>query len=150
MLEILLATGLKEAPEGQQIFTNVNYTNPRPGTSSGWTWSIANSRWESTNKTDNSSSTMTVTLSMLEGQTISWVGGVSSESSYDKLTFSIDGVNRQVWSGIQNDITRSFTAPSSKSYTFTWVYSKDMSRSYNQDVAWVTLINAPSIIDTNV
>lgn len=185
MLESLLATGFKEAPMGQQIFTttgtvnwvvpegvfslsavcvgaggggssyqysqtttgpNQNYTNIRPGTSSGWSWSTTNNRWESTNKTENSSSTMTVTLSMLAGQTFSWIGGVSSEASYDKLTFKIDGVDQQVWSGIQNGISRSFTAPSSKSYTFTWVYSKDGSQSKNQDVAWVTSINAPSIV----
>ncbi|OQY38844.1 MAG: hypothetical protein B6226_03035 [Candidatus Cloacimonetes bacterium 4572_65] len=77
-----------------------------------------------------------------EGDISFWIK-VSSEPSYDKLSFHIDNQELDTWSGEENwqEITYPVAAGD---HTFTWKYSKDGSVSSGSDYAWVDYIIFPS------
>lgn len=67
---------------------------------------------------------------------------VSSETGYDFLTFLVDGVVVQRWSGLQDWATFHFPITAG-SHEFTWAYSKDESESTGEDAAWIDNLNLP-------
>ena len=90
---------------------------------------------------DSEDTTLQVTLDCDSG-TITFYLKVSSESGYDYLTFCIDGVEKDKWSGEEYWTEASFPVISG-SRTFEWTYSKDGSVSEYDDTAWIDDIVFP-------
>ena len=67
---------------------------------------------------------------------------VSSELGWDYLTFYIDEVEKDSWSGTQNWAQVSFPVAAG-TRTFKWTYSKDGSISSGSDTAWIDDIEYP-------
>lgn len=88
------------------------------------------------------STTLEVTLDCVSGD-ITFYRKVSSESGYDYLTFSIDGVEKGKWSGEQDWAQVSFPVDEG-TRTFEWTYSKDGSASEGDDAAWIDDIVFPT------
>lgn len=86
---------------------------------------------------DSSTSSVSLTLAMAAGETLSFDYKVSTESGYDKLLFTVNGQNKLTESG-EKDWTRyTFTAGSAGSYTFVWKYEKDYSYASGSDCVWI-------------
>ena len=83
----------------------------------------------------NESTTLYMTLDCAAGN-ITFYRRTSSESGYDYLTFYIDGVEQNNWSGEQDWAQVTF-AVHEGIRTFTWTYSKDGSTSDGDDAAWI-------------
>jgi len=90
---------------------------------------------------DSETSTLKVTLDCESG-TIAFYLKVSSESGFDYLTFYIDGVEKDKWSGEDDWAEMSFPVTAG-TRTFEWSYSKDSSVSDNEDTAWIDDIVFP-------
>ncbi|UCC98745.1 MAG: glycoside hydrolase family 5 protein [Phycisphaerales bacterium] len=92
------------------------------------------------------STTLQVTFECVSGD-ITFYRKVSSESGYDYLTFSIDGVEKDEWSGEQDWGQASYPV-NEGTRTFEWVYSKDGSISDGDDRAWIDDITFPAAGET--
>jgi hypothetical protein len=90
---------------------------------------------------DDESSTLEVTLDCVSGD-ISFYCKVSSEESFDYLSFYIDGMLQDKWSGEQAWTQASFPVTEG-TRTFRWEYSKDSSVSDGDDTAWIDDIVFP-------
>ncbi len=90
---------------------------------------------------DGQTSTLTIELECLPGE-ISFYRKVSSESGWDVLWFSMDGVEEVRWSGDQDWAEASFPVTAGKR-TFEWTYSKDSSTAIGHDTAWIDDIVFP-------
>ena len=86
---------------------------------------------------DSSSSSVALTLEMQAGETLSFDYRVSSESGYDKFTFSVNNSQKFEKSGEQGWQNYTFTASSAGSYSFIWKYEKDYSVASGSDCAWL-------------
>ena len=86
---------------------------------------------------DNSSSYFTLTLPMQAGETLSFRYRSSSESNYDYFRFFVDGTQQVQTSGNTNWANYTFTASSTKTYTFKWAFEKDYSADNYDDAAYV-------------
>jgi len=64
-----------------------------------------------------------------------------AEEICDKLTFSIDGIAMDTWSGEQDWIEVSPVAGGI--HTFIWTYNKDKSMSEGEDTAWIDAVVLP-------
>ena len=97
-------------------------------------WIGANNRCVA--NTDAAIETM---VNMDAGETLSFQYYVSSESSYDRLEFYVNGSRVTYFSGWNNPSwsTYTYTAPSRNCYTFRWVYHKDTSIDRGRDIAWI-------------
>jgi hypothetical protein len=84
---------------------------------------------------DFEASTLKLTQDCHSG-TMSFYVKTSSESSFDKLLFSIDGVSQGNWSGENDWIEVSFSIDAG-SHTFQWTYRKDGSVSEGADTVWI-------------
>jgi hypothetical protein len=84
---------------------------------------------------------LTVTLDCTAGN-VSFYFKVSSETSYDFLTFSIGGSEKGRWSGEESWTRVSFPV-SEGTRTFTWTYAKDGSASDGSDTCWIDDITFP-------
>ena len=71
---------------------------------------------------------------------------VSSESNYDKLKFRVNNTDNTNISGDRDWTTVTYTAQTTGSYTFEWVYSKDSSVNSGSDCGWVDNISIPGYI----
>lgn len=100
--------------------------------------------WTSSNHGHSTTDTKNYTITATAGQILSFTYGVSSESGYDKLTIKI-GTTTLVngISGEQNG-TKTYTFPSSGTYTLTVTYTKDGSNSSGQDCGWIKDIRLDS------
>ncbi len=87
-------------------------------------------------------SEMSITLNFSSDGDVSFFRKVSSESGYDYLRFSIDGVQQGQWSGTVawGEVSYPVTAGT---HTFTWNYVKDQSVVGGSDCAWVDFIQFP-------
>lgn len=92
---------------------------------------------------DSRTSEMKITYNVMSNDTISFYIKVSSEASYDFLSFYVENTLRGQWSGEVNWQQVKF-AVSSGSQTFRWVYSKDGSVVSGSDKAWVDFIVFPA------
>ena len=86
---------------------------------------------------DNSTSTVSVTVDMLAGDTLSFDYKVSSEQNYDKFSFRVNNQQQFERSGELDWTNYVFTAPSDGSYSFEWRYAKDYSMGSGSDCAWL-------------
>ncbi len=90
---------------------------------------------------DDQSTALQVTLDCVSGN-ITFYRKVSSESDFDYLQFSIDGVKKSRWSGEEDWAEVSFPVTAG-TRTFEWTYSKDGSVSEGDDTAWIDDIVFP-------
>ena len=86
---------------------------------------------------DSTESTVSITLAMEAGQTLSFDYKVSSETSYDKFTFSVNGQQKLSADGEKDWQTFTFTASSAGNYSFVWKYAKDYSVASGSDCVWL-------------
>lgn len=91
---------------------------------------------------DNQQTEISISQVVSEAGNISFYYKVSSESSYDKLFFLVDGVEQANWSGEVNWTQASYSVTSGLR-TFTWRYTKDVSQSVGSDCAWIDHIVFP-------
>lgn len=91
---------------------------------------------------DQSTSDLTIQLDVTNTGEISFMKKVSSEPSYDYLSFYIDGALQEEWSG---DVAWSAEtyAVSTGVHTFKWSYRKDQSATAGSDAAWIDNIVFP-------
>ncbi len=94
---------------------------------------------ESSNQGVNSStSSVSLSVDMLEGDTLTFDWYVSSEGTYDKFEFRVNGQNVQTLSGTNGTWAEyTYTAQAEGSYVFEWKYSKDYSQSTGDDTAYL-------------
>ena len=92
--------------------------------------------------TDNQQTDLVLTIEVLADGELSFFRKVSSESSYDKLFFYIDNVEKGNWSGSMDWGQETFTVTTGL-HTFVWSYKKDYSVSSGQDCAWIDDIQFP-------
>lgn len=86
---------------------------------------------------DNSESSFSIQLSMQAGETLSFDYKVSSEQSYDRLCFYVDGTKKLEASGEVDWTNFVYTVESTGSHTLEWKYKKDQSWASGADCAWV-------------
>ena len=98
---------------------------------------------KSGNISDNQTSVMKTELNITAAGDISFYKKVSSESTYDKLNFYIDGTLKDSWSGTIDWSQESYSINTTGLHTFKWEYSKDGSVSNGDDCAWVDYIEFP-------
>ena len=85
----------------------------------------------------SSSSTVTTTVELAEGEALYFDWSVSSESGWDKLIFSVDGTAVRNISGEVDWTQFYYVAPAAGTYTFTWSYTKDGSVDRNNDEGYL-------------
>lgn len=98
---------------------------------------------------DGARNTMEMTVSLPAGGTFSFKRRVSSESGADFLRFSIDGAERERWSGEVAWGTSSYPVTAG-THTFTFSYTKDGATAAGSDCAWVDDVKVPSVDHTKV
>ncbi|MBR3297689.1 MAG: CotH kinase family protein [Clostridia bacterium] len=86
---------------------------------------------------DSAESSVTLTLDMLEGETLSFDYRCSTEQNYDLFTFIVNGQNKLSRSGESSWQSYTFTADHSGRFTFLWRYSKDYSYASGSDCVWL-------------
>lgn len=100
-------------------------------------------------------SRMTITINVLQNDSIVFFRAVSSEAGYDYLNFYIDGVLRDQWSGVENWAREAYFVTAGN-HTFRWEYAKDYVVSDNSDCAWVDNVTFPpfttgsAVVETEV
>jgi PKD repeat protein len=92
---------------------------------------------------DNQSSYLSISYNVTSNGEISFFKKVSSESSYDFLSFYIDNNLQESWSGEIAWSASSYPITSGQ-HTFKWEYSKDVSVSSGSDCGLVDYIILPS------
>ena len=85
----------------------------------------------------SSTSTVTTTVELAEGEALFFDWSTSSEANYDKLIFSANGTAVRNISGIVDWTQFYYAAPAAGTYTFTWSYTKDSSVNGNNDEAYL-------------
>ena len=86
---------------------------------------------------ESSTSTVTTTVELAEGEALYFDWSVSSESGWDKLIFSVDGTAVRNISGEVDWTQFYYVAPAAGTYTFTWSYTKDGSVDRNNDEGYL-------------
>ncbi|MCD4746526.1 MAG: T9SS type A sorting domain-containing protein [Bacteroidales bacterium] len=97
---------------------------------------------------DNEKSSLSLELCVLTNGNISFYKKVSSETSYDFLSFYIDGSLKGQWGG-EIDWSIEIVPVTQGLHTFKWIYEKDYSVSNGQDCGWVDYIIFPPMGDAN-
>jgi hypothetical protein len=115
-----------------------------PWTTTSWDKHSGNYSAQAGTIYDYESTTLRVRLDCISGN-ITFYRRVSSESDYDYLTFYIDGVEKDTWSGDEDWAKVSFPVAAG-TRTFEWTYSKDSSEAEGDDTVWIDDIVFP--IDT--
>ena len=85
----------------------------------------------------SSTSTVTTTVELAEGEALFFDWSTSSEANYDKLIFSANGTAVRNISGIVDWTQFYYAAPAAGTYTFSWSYTKDGSVNSNNDEAYL-------------
>jgi hypothetical protein len=78
-----------------------------------------------------------------EADSIAFYYKVSSEGSWDKLFFYIDGVEKDNWSGTIAWSRTQYVVPAG-THTFKWKYAKDSSVSSGSDCCWIDFVILPA------
>ena len=93
----------------------------------------------------SSTSSFSTTVTLSAGDIVSFEYCVSSESNYDKFTFSVNDSVVLTESGLVSWNSYSYQATADGEYTFLWSYTKDGSVNGNSDACWVdnVYIGAP-------
>jgi len=93
---------------------------------------------------DESTSVLSVTIDVMNDDSISFYRKVSSEQGWDYLKFYIDNDMQDEWSG-EASWDRVVYFVSAGEHTFKWEYYKDYSYASGSDCAWVDDIVFPSM-----
>ncbi len=93
----------------------------------------------------NQSTSMKVTMDVMNDDEISFYHKVSSESNYDFLRFLIDGSVKESWSGTTQWAKATYNV-SAGQHTFEWKYQKDASANNGSDCGWVDFISFPAAV----
>ncbi len=93
---------------------------------------------------DSQSSELQITVDVIESDTISFARKVSSESNYDFLTFYIDDLQVDEWSGEKDWEVVKYPITAGV-HSFRWVYAKDGSADDGMDCAWIDNIVFPPL-----
>jgi len=94
--------------------------------------------------TDNQTSELTMQITVISADTLSFYKKVSSELDYDFLRFYVDGSPYGEWSG-EVDWSREAYMLTTGLHTLKWVYSKDVYWIQGSDAAWVDFIIFPPV-----
>ncbi len=94
---------------------------------------------------NNQSNYLSLQYEVFGVDSISFWYKVSSEANYDYLTFYIDNVQKDEWSG-EVGWSRAAYAITAGTHTFKWTYSKDVSVVNGSDCGWVDFIVLPAAI----
>lgn len=86
---------------------------------------------------DGTESSVTLTLDMLAGETMSFDYKCSTEYGGDIFTFSVNGERELLRSGEWDWSGHTYTAESSGSHTFVWKYQKDSGMGSGSDCVWL-------------
>ncbi|MFZ4399732.1 MAG: C25 family cysteine peptidase [Bacteroidales bacterium] len=136
-------------------FETNNFTKFNWDTTSAHSWQIANTGAFEGNYcaksgiiANNQTSSLSIQLSVIGNDSISFYRKVSSEASYDFLKFKIDANLLEEWSG--NKAWAKFSYPiTTGNHLLSWEYTKDESTASGDDCAWVDFIILP-VIQTNI
>ena len=120
-----------------------NTLPPFTTSGTGGNWTITTSQFntgsysvQSGSGIHSSTSDLELTITLASAQTLSFFYKVGSESGWDWLRFSIDGVEQNKWSGVIDWTQASYNlAPGT--YTLKWAYTKDSSASSNGDKVFI-------------
>jgi len=93
---------------------------------------------------DSQTTSMMVTMEVLNDDFISFFRKVSSEADYDYLRFYIDETRLGEWSGDISWSEVNFPVTAGE-HTFKWEYNKDVYTSTGMDCAWVDYIIFPPV-----
>jgi hypothetical protein len=96
----------------------------------------------------NQVSTMSITMTVLQNDSISFYRATSTEQNYDYLKFYVDGTLRQQWSGV-NGWQRFAYYVTAGTHTFRWEYDKDPVYDDNQDCCWIDNVIFPPFTTGN-
>lgn len=99
--------------------------------------------------TSSQSSVMELEYEVVADGELSFFYKVSSEASYDKLKFSVDGNVEGEWSG-EVAWAEFATELSVGTHTLKWEYSKDGSVDNGDDCAWIDYIILPAAADNTL
>ncbi len=92
--------------------------------------------------THNQTSAMSITFTCPNDDSVSFLYKVSSERSFDKFHFYIDGSEKVAASGNVDWTLASFPIEAG-THTYRFTYVKDYSVSYGSDCAWIDLVTLP-------
>ena len=96
----------------------------------------------------NQVSTMSITLNVLQNDSIIFYRATSTEQNYDYLKFYVDASLRQQWSGV-NGWQRFAYYVTAGTHTFKWEYDKDPVYDDNQDCCWIDNVIFPPFTTGN-
>ncbi|MBE9467221.1 MAG: T9SS type A sorting domain-containing protein [Bacteroidetes bacterium] len=92
------------------------------------------------------STKLSITIDVIDDDTISFYNKVSSEGSsssyYDYMEFFIDNISQDKWAGTFNWSKQQYPV-SRGEHIFTWSYNKDENTSEGFDCAWIDYISFP-------
>lgn len=98
---------------------------------------------------NNESTALSITLDVNQDGEISFAYKVSSENGYDKLSFSIDNVEKGNWSGEVAWTLASYPLTPG-THTLRWQYAKDVYSISGSDCAWIdNVVFPPSQVITS-
>lgn len=98
---------------------------------------------------DSESSSISVTFDYLEDGDISFYRKVSSELTYDKLGFYINGQLKSFWSGNRDWARESFSVSAGLN-EFKWTFSRDGRYGWGLNKAWIDNILATGISTSGI
>ena len=113
-------------------------------------WTISANSFEgsfsakSGNIDNNSESTLSLSINVLQADTLSFYHAVSSEEGYDFLKFYIDGVQEGSWSGESQWNSSSYELLAGN-HDLEWTFAKDQYVSDGDDCAWIDYIKFPPL-----
>ena len=93
--------------------------------------------------THNNVTTLQVEVQVSVPGEISFYKKLSTEASRDNLTFYIDNVSMESWSG-EVDWSRESFPVTTGTHRFKWIYMKNGSGSYGDDCCWIDDVQFPS------
>ena len=153
-----LATGGEySVSETLSLPVGLVYENFETGDFSLFEWQMGNYSWEITSAnvyegqycaksatiSHNQTAQLYVTMDISTDGEISFYRKVSSESNYDYLSFYINNVLQEEWSGTVDWSVVSYDVAAGAATTFKWTYEKDGSVSSGSDCAWIDYIVFP-------
>ena len=92
---------------------------------------------------NNSTTTLILTHQAGSNDSISFYYKVSSEATYDKLSFYIDNQVKNNWSGTVG-WTKAAYPVTAGNHNYKWTYSKDQSQTGGSDCAWIDFVTLPA------
>jgi hypothetical protein len=98
---------------------------------------------------DGENSGLTLSFNYESAGYISFYRKVSSELTYDKLSFYIDGVLKNSWSGNLNWTKLSYNVEPGY-HEFKWLFQRDNSSGWGENKAWIDNILAAGISTTGI